>query len=270
MAMIRSRENPIALQSGLLALLVHGVFFVMLVVSFSWKHVQPAAVAQVELWDSLPQPVVTPSVEVKPEPPPPPPPEIKPEPKSKSEPPPEPKAEIQVKPKLPEVKKPHKVEPKKPDPELQKKEEEKRKEDLEKLKKAMLDDAPPEHEPLPSVKETPNPADTKRASDLLASAGQPAANTDEINKYKAKIVVAIQRKVNKQLCGSGKPELVFAISLLPTGDVNGAPRLKKGSGLAACDQAVESAILAAQPLPMPPPELFSEFRDLNLRFKPNE
>jgi len=264
--MIRNRENPIALQSGLLALLVHGVFFLMMVVSFSWKSVTPPVVAEVELWDSLPQPqAITPPPEVKPESPPPPPeikPEIKPEPKP--EPPPEPKAEIQVKPKPPEVKK--------PDPELKKKvEDKKRKAELEKLKKAMLEDAPPEHEPLPQETKTEaNPAEAKRAADLLAQAGQPSANADEINKYKARIIAAIQRKVNKQLCGTGKPELVFAISLMPTGEVNGTPRLVKGSGMAACDRAVESAILAAQPLPMPPQELFNQFRDLNLKFKPNE
>ncbi|MCE9632998.1 MAG: TonB C-terminal domain-containing protein [Methylophilales bacterium] len=214
---------------------------------------------------------ITPPPEVKPEPPPPPPeikPEVKPEikPEPKPEPPPEPKAEIQVKPKPPEVKK--------PDPELKKKEEEKkRKAELEKLKKAMLEDAPPEHEPLPQETKTePNPAEAKRAADLLAAAGQPSANADEINKYKARIIAAIQRKVNKQLCGTGKPELVFAISLMPTGQLNGEPRLKASSGMPACDQAVETAIraAAAQSLPMPPQELFSQFRDLNLKFKPNE
>ncbi len=115
------------------------VLFVM-IFSFSWKHVQPPAAAEVELWDSLPQPkVVTPppAPEVKPEPPPPP--EIKPEikPEPKPEPPPEPKAEIQVKPKPVEVKKPPKQEPKKPDPAIKKQEDEKkRKDQLEKLKKS--------------------------------------------------------------------------------------------------------------------------------------
>ncbi|MFM9913212.1 MAG: TonB C-terminal domain-containing protein [Methylophilaceae bacterium] len=268
MAMIRNRENPIALQSGLLALLVHGVFFVMLVMSFQWQREPPPIVAEVTLWDSLPQPqsvTPPPEPEIKPEPPPPPPPEIKPEP----EPEPSPKAEIQVK-KPHEVKKPPEV--KKPDPEIKKKEQEKkRKEEIEKLKKAMLDDAPPEHEALPQETKTePNPADAKRASDLLAADGQPSANADEINKYKGRIIAAIQRRVNKQLCGTGKPEPVFAISLMPTGELNGAPRLVKTSNLAACDQAVEAAILAAQPLPMPPQELFNQFRDLNLKFKPNQ
>jgi colicin import membrane protein len=269
MGMIRKRENPVALQSGMLALLVHGVFFAMLVISFSWKNVQPIAVAEVELWDSLPQPqAVTPPPEIKPEPepePPPPPPEIKPEPKP--EPPPEIKAEI-------EVKKPPKEEIKKPDPELKKKEEEKKrlekkKEDFEKLKKAMLEDAPPEHESLPQETKTeaPNPADEKRAADLLGAAGQPSS--DELGKHTAKIIAAIQRKVNKQLCGTGKPEPVFRISLMPTGYVTGSPRLVNPSGVAACDQAVEAAILAAQPLPMPPRELFDHLRDLNIKFKPN-
>jgi len=73
------------------------------------------------------------------------------------------------------------------------------------------------------------------------------------------------------VCGTGKPELVFAIAMMPTGEVSGNPRLVKGSGLPACDQAVERAILQAQPLPLPPqPELFAQFRDLNLKFRPND
>ena len=267
--MIRNRENPFALQSGALALLVHGVFFVVLLVSFSWKNVQTPQAVQVELWDSLPQPKPEPKVEPEP-PPPPPPPEIKPEPKP--EPPPEPKAEIQVKPKppVPEVKKPPKEEPKKPDPALLKKQEEekRRKEELEKLKKAMLEDLPQDEAP-PAEKH--DPAEAKRASDLLNSAGAPNVNADEINKYKGQIVAKIKRFVNKQLCGAGKPEIAFTIALMPTGEVNGTPRLAKSSGMSACDQAVERAIMQAQPLPLPPqPELFNEFRNLNLKFKPND
>jgi colicin import membrane protein len=268
--MIRTRENPFALQSGALALLVHGVFFVVLLVSFSWKNVQTPQAVQVELWDSLPQPKPEPQPVVEPEPPPPPPPPaIKPEPKPE---PPEPKAEIQVKPKppAPEVKKPPKDEPKKPDPAILKKQEEekRRKEALEKLKKAMLEDLPQDEAP-PAEKH--DPAEALRASDLLNSAGAPNVNADEINRYKGQIVAKIKRYVNRQLCGTGKPELAFTIALMPTGEVNGVPRLTKTSGIPACDEAVERAIMQAQPLPLPPqPELFNEFRNLNLKFKPNE
>ncbi len=273
--MIRARENPIAIQAGVLALLVHGLFLFVMIFSFSWKHVQPPAAAEVELWDSLPQPkVVTPppAPEVKPEPPPPPPPEIKPEikPEPKPEPPPEPKVEIQVKPKPVEVKKPPKQEPKKPDPAIKKQEDEKkRKDQLEKLKKAMLQDVPDqEMPPAPAVdtkaQQAQSAADAKRAEEILA------ASNGVINEYIARITAKILSKVNSAVCGSGKPSLTFTIALIPDGHVNGAPQLTKTSGLDACDREVEHAILLAQPLPLPPQrELFDQFRTLNLTFRPN-
>lgn len=272
--MIRKREHPIAVKAGALALLMHGMFFLLLVVSFSWKQVQPPqAVLQVELWDSLPQPeAVTPPPVVQPEPPlPPVEPEIKPEPKP--EPPPEPKAEIQVKKPPPEVKKPPKEEPKKPDPAIKKQEEEKKrleekKLELEKLKKAMLNDLPEQHDDSTDRKKL---SDAKAAADARRAADTLAASSGVIDEYRAKIVAKIKRYVNKEACGTGKPELLFAIALIPGGDVSGSPRLLKSSGIAACDQAVERAILQAQPLPLPPQnELFSQFRELNLKFRPNE
>lgn len=275
--MIRARENPVAVKAGALALLMHGLFFLLLVVSFSWKHVQPPLATQVELWDSLPQPSVPPPPPpmVQPEPMPAPVPEIKPEPKP--EPPPEPKAEIQVKPKppKPEVKKPPKEEPKKPDPAIKKLEEEKkRKEELDKLKKAMLSDLPDQSDAAADTQKMSDAkaaANAKAAADAKRAADMLAASSGVVDEYKAKIVAKIKRYVNKEVCGTGRPELLFAIALMPSGEVSGAPRLLKSSGIVACDQAVERAILQAQPLPLPPQsELFSQFRDLNLKFRPNE
>lgn len=259
--MIRARENPLALKAGVFSALVHGLFFMLLVMTFSWKNVPPMQVAQVELWDSLPQPKV---IEPEPTPEPPPPPKIEPEPEPA--PPPEPKAEIQIKPKppVPEVKKPPKEKPK-PDPALKAAEQEKKKaEDLKRLQQLLAqDDQQLQNEA--QQQETKNAADAKRAAETLA------ASSGVVDEYKAKIVAKIKRNVNKQVCGTGKPELVFAIAMMPTGEVSGNPRLVKGSGLPACDQAVERAILQAQPLPLPPqPELFAQFRDLNLKFRPND
>ncbi|MCX7627155.1 MAG: cell envelope integrity protein TolA [Methylophilaceae bacterium] len=262
--MIRNRETPYALSAGALSLAVHGLFFLLLVMTFSWKTVQPVLqVAQVELWDSLPQPKIAEPPHA-PEPPAP-----KPQPKPEPPPPPpEPKAEIQVKPKPPEpdVRKPPKGEPKKPDPALKAREEDKRRKDaLRKLQQELLNDAHPvDHESDRAIAES-RAAEARRAAEALA------ASSGVVDEYKAKIVAKIRRYVNKQVCGSGKPELVFAIALMPTGEVSGNPQLVKSSGLAACDQAVERAILQAQPLPLPPePELFAQFRNLNLKFKPNE
>lgn len=271
--MIRRRESPHAFVSGMLALLVHGLFFLLLVVSFSWKNTPPAQVAQVELWDSLPR-VAPPEPEPKPEPKPEPPPP-KPEPKPEPVLPPEPKAEIQLKPK-PEVKKPpekkpepkpepKKIEPKKPDPAIKAREEElKRKEALRKLQQDLLNDEQPvDTEADKSI------ADARAAAEARSAAA--AASSGIVDEYKARIVAAIKRNVNRQLCGSGKPKLVFAISLMPTGEVSGTPRLVQSSGMPACDDAVMRAILKSQPLPLPPQaELFAQFRDLTLTFRPND
>lgn len=260
--MIRARENPLALKAGVFSVLVHGLFFVLLVMTFSWKNVPTMQVAQVELWDSLPQPKVA-----MPEPPPPqPPPKIEPEPA----PPPEPKAEIQIKakPPVPEAKKPPREKPKaepRPDPALKVAEEaKKRAEDLKRLQQLLAqDDQQLQNEA--QQHETKNAAEAKRAAETLA------ASSGVVDEYKSRIVAKIKRFVNKQVCGTGRPELVFTIALMPTGEVSGNPRLVKGSGLSACDQAVERAILQAQPLPLPPqPELFAQFRDLNLKFRPND
>lgn len=270
--MLRRRENSLALPAGILAVVVHALFFAIMVFSFSWKHVSPQEVAQVELWDTVPQPHVPkpdPTPEPKPEPPPPPP---KPEPKPE---PPAPKAEIQLKakPPVPEVKKPPKVEPKKPEVDLKAQQEEKKREDEKKRKEALRklqedllkDDKPVDHEADKAI------ADAKAAADAKRSAQALAASSGVVNEYKAKIIAKIRSNVNKELCRDGKPELQYAIALMPTGELSGSPRFIKGNASAACVQAVERAILQSQPLPLPPqPELFAHFRDLTLTFRPND
>ena len=58
--------------------------------------------------------------------------------------------------------------------------------------------------------------------------------------------------------------------LLPGGEVLHV-KLRRGSGVAVYDSAVERAILRAQPLPLPPdPALFKDFRELNLKFRPEK
>ncbi len=254
----RSQNKPLLWQAGALSLLVHGVFLALLVMSFSWKAHQPMQVMSVELWESLPAPKPDPVIAPKPEP------VIEPEP-APPPPPPEPKAEIQVKAKplvklKPETKpKPKPKEVPKADPKLKAQEAAKQ---LEELKRAMLADTDPVH--------TQNQEAQQIAAAKNAQA-QAIASSGVLDAAKMKIVAKIRRYVNPQACGNGKPVVEFGIALMPTGEVIGAPHLIKGSGMPACDQAVERAILQAQPLPLPAdPELFSHFRDLDLKFRPNE
>src|SRR5450830_1350929 len=259
--MIRSRENPVAIQAGALSVLVHAVLLSILVLSFNWRTVRPASVAEVELWDNLPQqkavekPVEKPVEKVVP--PEPPKPIEQPKPEPKPEPVVEPKPDIQMKKvpvkDVPKVEKPIvKPEPPKPD-------QKKIKEDLiKKLQQDMLkEDAKQAHSEVPKkegpVSPTPNPV-----------------NQGEIDKYVAMISSKIHRYVNNQLCGAGKPELLIGLELMPTGEVIGAPQLIQGSSIAACDDAVVRAILLAQPLPLPTqPDLLAQFRSLKLKFTPN-
>lgn len=240
-----------------MSLLVHGVLLGLLLISFNWKVVQPSSVAMVELWDALPQPEPRP-VAVKP------PPKVEPKPvpkpriEPKPEPKPEPKAEIQVKkePPKPKVEPKPKPEPK-PDPAIKKRELEKQREEALKKIQELQEDILQENQARPEVS-------SKQATETLTAADQ-----TEIDEYINKINNKIRRNVNEQLCGNGKPELVFAIALAPTGDIVGTPRLLEGSGIPACDQSVERAILLAQPLPVPTrADLFARFRDLKLKFRP--
>ena len=98
--MIRQHEKNVVWQAGAFTVVVHALLMALFLVSFQWKIVQPMNIAQVELWDNIPNPTAEPS----PPPPPEPTPEpekakviepVKLEPKVESE--PEPKAEIQTK-----------------------------------------------------------------------------------------------------------------------------------------------------------------------------
>ncbi len=67
---------------------------------------------------------------------------------------------------------------------------------------------------------------------------------------------------------AGNPEAIFAVVLLPTGEVWSA-RLRKSSGNRAYDEAWERAILKPSPLPRPDrPDQFA--RELQLKFRPVE
>jgi len=222
---------------------------------------RPASVAEVELWDNLPQqkavenPIEKPVEKVVP--PEPPKPIEQPKPEPKPEPVVEPKPDIQMKKvpakEVPKVEKPIvKPDPPKPD-------QKKIKEDmLKKLQQDMLkedakqvqNDAPKKEGP---VSPTPNPV-----------------NQGEIDKYIAQISSRIHQKMTNQLCGNGKPQLIIGLELMPTGEVIGAPKIIKSSGIIACDDAAVRAILSAQPFQLPTqPDLLAQFRSFNLIFTPN-
>jgi colicin import membrane protein len=273
--MIRKHENSVSWKAGTLSILVHAVLLGALLISFNWKAAHTVLnVTEVELWDKIPGKSVPKPIEIKPEP--------KPEPKVEEPKPEPPKPVVEEKPKPEEPKVDIELEKKKQ--ELAEKErllEQKKLEDKikkEEAKKKLLaemreedlkEKAEAKKEKQDALKKLQQEAlnDEKGESDKQAS----AASASLIGEYTEKIKAKIRGNVNKTLCGDGNPELRFEIGLLPTGELNGSPKLIKSSGNSACDEAVERAIIASEPLPLPSePSAQAKFRNLNLKFRPND
>lgn len=270
--MLRKHENSVSWKAGVLAIGVHVVLLVAMLVSFNWKAAHTVLnVTEVELWDKLPAPQVveTPKselkliVEEKPEPKPEPVVEEKPEPK-----PEEPKADIELDKKKKELAEKEKLleDKRRKDEATKKLAQQTREEDLSEKTAAKKQEKLERDKVLRKLQE--NMLNEDGADDAKASR---AANAGIIAEYKYKIQAKIRGNVNKALCGDGSPELNFKLDLLPTGELNGNPKLTKSSGILACDEAVERAIMVSEPLPLPNDKnIAREFRDLNLTFTPNK
>ena len=274
--MIRKHENSDSWKAGALAIGVHAVLLVGMLVSFNWKAAHPVQnVTEVELWDKLPapktldtpKPEAKPIIEEKPEPKPEPKPIVEEKPK-----PEEPKVDIELEKKKKELAQKQKEEELKKDKELQEKLDQKKK--LEELQaqsreETLKDRKVAEKSKKDALKKLQQDSlsEEKGNDDKLAS----AANASLIGEYTAKIKAKIRSNVNKTLCGDGSPEIKVEISVLPTGEIGGTPKITKSSGSDACDEAVERAIIASEPLPLPEDDsLKSQFKNLKLKFRPND
>jgi colicin import membrane protein len=112
--------------------------------------------------------------------------------------------------------------------------------------------------------------EAQEAAARQQAAAQQAASSRLVSDYKGRIQARIKRFIVLPADISGNPQAEFEVVLMPTGEVLHA-RLVRPSGNNAYDTAVERAILKAQPLPLPPdPALFPTFRELQLKFRPNE
>ncbi len=270
--MIRKHENSDSWKAGIYAIVVHLALLAGMLISFNWKAAHPVLnVTEVELWDKLP--AAKPEIKEPPKPE-----ELKPIVEPKPE---EPKPVVEEKPKPEEPKVDIELEKKKKELEQkelaqkQKELDEQRKKDvLEKIKQEAREDElrekkAAEKKQKDALKKLQQEAlsDEKAEGDKQAS----AANASLIGEYTEKIKAKIRGNVNKTLCGDGNPELRFEISVLPTGQLSGSPRIVKSSEISACDEAVERAIIASEPLPLPDdPGLKSQFKNLKLKFRPND
>jgi len=114
-------------------------------------------------------------------------------------------------------------------------------------------------------------ATQQRRSELEAQQAQNAAASGLADDYRARISAKIRQRVILPPDLEGNPQAIYEVSLLPGGQVTRV-HLLQSSGVLTYDAAVERAIMAAQPLPVPEdPELFhATFKNFFLSFRPKE
>ncbi len=237
-AMFDERIDPGRVASVLLAAAMHLALFAVLVFGVRWQNRPPEAVV-VELWA---EPVAEP-IQAEPKP----------------VPAPEP---VVAKPE-PVIQKPEAVIPK---PEIALKEP---------VKPKPAAKPVPKPEPLkPKVDETRKRMDEELAREQapFAADRQRQQIKDQLARdyeaYAGRIKVKIRGNIVLPPDIKGNPEAIFDVVQLPTGEVLSV-KLRKSSGHAGYDEAVERAVLKASPLPKPErPELFQ--RALELKFRPRD
>lgn len=225
-----------------LAVAVHLLLAAFLFYGVSWQTRAPDAV-EVELVRATPEPA-PPPVAAPPTPAPVPPPAPAPEP-TPAPPPPKPDIAIKEKPKPP----PKPVPPAAPTPRVDPFQAQLQREAEQLTQRKQVENAAQE---LAQVKAS------------QAAAARNKAVADYLGRIRGKIRgnIVLPPEIK------GNPEAVFDVTQLPSGEIV-TVRLKRGSGSAALDAAIERAILKSSPLPKPDPaELFS--RSLELRFRPLE
>lgn len=232
-----SRERN-AVRAGVLALLVHGAFFLLLVFGVSWQS-EHAAPVMVDLWQALPQP--SPSVH-----------KAKPAPAHKPV----------VKESPAPVKNPDIALEKKKRESQRKKEEQAEHETLDKARRAEAEKLKKQHETQRKIEEDELQrrimeeeltSETRRVQQMVAraaSARRASAMAGVIAEYQAKISAKIRGNTRLPENLQDNPQVKFRVKLLPTGEVLDVNILQR-SGNTAYDAAVERAIRISSPLPLP-------------------
>ena len=263
-------ESDYNLQANLFSFLIHSLLFLFMIFSIEWQTKIPNF-AEVELWDAVPTQIKNKQIK-----------------KTKVAPPKIDKqqlklneeAEIKLKKKkiaekkaLARKKKLQEI--KKLQAKLLKQEEIEKLQDkvLEQEKLDQIKDNLLEQERIEKLQDSLRDEELKKKPSIAIEADKEllaGINSGELDRFKALIQQKIQQNVNNQLCGLDRVELEFEISLMPTGDLLGEPKMTQSSTIASCDAAVERAILQSQPLPIPKDnKLFKRLKDLKLKFHPN-
>jgi colicin import membrane protein len=265
-----SEIEPGAMRAGLLAVLVHVIFFAFMIFGLNWKT-NPTEPVMVDLWSSLP-PAVQPAIKAAPPPPEPkpvqPPPEAAPLPPRIETPPPPPKPDIALKEKI-EKPKPVEKKPVEKKELVKKEQEQKERKEKERKEKELKEQELKEQKARVAAEVAQLQREQQEANaKAQAKAAQAAAQSrlaNEMAEYKAKILAKIRRNIVMPPDLPGNPVVEFDVTLLPGGDILDV-RLRASSGFAAFDSAVERGIFLSKPLPLPPdPALFPKFRNLSVK-----
>ena len=271
-------ENNDELQANLFSFAIHLALFLVMIFSVGWQTKTPYY-GEVELWDSVPvqkkinKTQATPKKKIKQKQ------NTKAKKSAEAKAKAQKEADIKLKKKKAAEKKARKLKKQKAIKELKKKVL--KQEKIDKLKKEMLEKEKVERlqqQIIEQQKIEKMQAELRESE--LKQQKKPAlegenevkggVNTGELNKYKLLIQQKIQQNVNQQLCGLDYITLEFRISLMPTGELLGQPKMTKSSKIKSCDDAVERAIIQSQPLPLPKDSgLFSKLKNLELKFHPN-
>ena len=273
-------ENNDELQANLFSFAIHLALFLVMIFSVGWQTKTPYY-GEVELWDSVPvqkkinKTQATPKKKIKQKQNT----KVQKSAEAKAKAKAQKEADIKLKKKKAAEKKAKKLKKQKAIKELKKKVL--KQEKIDKLKKEMLEKEKVERlqqQIIEQQKIEKMQAELRESE--LKQQKKPAlegenevkggVNTGELNKYKLLIQQKIQQNVNQQLCGLDYITLEFRISLMPTGELLGQPKMTKSSKIKSCDDAVERAIIQSQPLPLPKDSgLFSKLKNLELKFHPN-
>lgn len=268
MSAARLDREPYRFSAGMLALLVHGVFFALLYFGFNWQSRQPELM-MVEMWDELPGEVMEEAALPEPLP-------------EEMLPPPE-KVELQKSQQLAssdaQVRAEIELQDKKAkalkQAELEA-EKRKRQEELA-AQEAMKREQERQKQLAEQAEREKQKADEERrarqearirAEQQRIRAEVDAATRAEVERYKGMIQGKIRRNIVMPPDVAEDAEAKFLVKLLPGGDVLDVV-LEQSSGNAAYDSAAERAIYKARPLPVPQdPALSRLFRELRLSVKP--
>ncbi len=242
------RTEPGKLPAALLAIIVHGAFFALLVIGVSWQVKHPAP-AIAELWDQLPPIQNVREVPVPIEP------EVVSPPKVEKAPPPPTQADINLQAKRAKLEKAER-------------EQQLRDEKLLKEKQKQAEIEKKRKEDEAKQKANQKIADDKARAEQVAKEAQAAsARNASLNEYGAKIAKLIKDRANIPDSVTGRPEIQVRVRLLVNGAIFDA-QVVKPSGDKVYDDAVERAINGIRNWPQPESaELFGGKRELILNIR---